>query len=402
MASLFVLLPEEPVTDGTEFHFVLSTDGRSLARTGYAAAPLLPAATGAGSEVVAVVPASRMSWHRVDWPRSLPAGSSRLRAALEGLLEEQLLDEPEAVHFALEPGARAGTGAWVAACDRGWLRAALNALEIAGRHPARVVPEVAPEAPAGWLATGEPDAAWLIARGPAGVQRVPLGPGVTDLLPATGADDALLLAEPAVSALAEACLQRPAVLQTPAQRWLQAAQSRWDLAQFDLARSARTRWLRRSTAAFSTLWRTPEWRPARWALGVLLVAQLAGLNAWAWMERQSLDAKRLAVRDTLTATFPQVRVVVDAPAQMEREVSALRQATGAPAPADLESLLGALARLPEAGSVTDIDYANGQLRLRGTGGTSGAWQAAAPALRNQGLVAQLQGEWLQVKPEGLP
>ena len=402
MASLFVLLPEEPVADSAEFSFALSTDGRSLARTGCVAAPLLPAARGAGSEVVAVVPASRLSWHRVDWPRSLPAGSPRLRAALEGLLEEQLLDEPEAVHFALEPGARAGATAWVAACDRAWLRGAVQALEAAGHHPARLVPEVAPEAPAAWLASGEPEEAWLIARGPAGVQRVPLGPGVTDLLPAALADDALLLAEPAVSAWAEACLQRPAVLQTPAQRWLQAAQSRWDLAQFDLARSPRTRWLRRGTAAFSTLWRAPEWRPARWALGVLLVAQLAGLNAWAWMERQSLDAKRLAVRDTLTATFPQVRVVVDAPAQMEREVTALRQATGAPSPADLESLLGALARLPEARAVTDIEYANGQLRLRGLGWSNGQLQAAAPALRNQGLVAQLQGEWLLLKPEVRP
>jgi general secretion pathway protein N len=49
------------------------------------------------------------------------------------------------------------------------------------------------------------------------------------------------------------------------------------------------------------------------------------------------------VRDTLRATFPQVRVIVDAPVQMEREVAALRQQTGTPSTRDLDALLAALA-----------------------------------------------------------
>ena len=77
-----------------------------------------------------------------------------------------------------------------------------------------------------------------------------------------------------------------------------------------------------------TLRYAPEWRAARWGVAMLLLTQLIGLNAWAWKERSALQAKRDAVRTTLTTTFQSVRVVVDAPVQMEREVAALRQATG--------------------------------------------------------------------------
>ena len=54
-------------------------------------------------ELVAVIPALALSWHAVELPKA-PAG--RMRAALEGLLEEQLLDEPQVVHAAVELVAR--------------------------------------------------------------------------------------------------------------------------------------------------------------------------------------------------------------------------------------------------------------------------------------------------------
>ena len=47
---------------------------------------------------------------------------TRLRSILEGLLEDRLLDDPAQLHFALQPGARAGSPVWVAVCDRSWLR----------------------------------------------------------------------------------------------------------------------------------------------------------------------------------------------------------------------------------------------------------------------------------------
>lgn len=406
MSSLLVLLPAGPVSGALEYPYLLSPDGRSASASGRVAAALLPAATGAGSEVVAVVPAAALSWHRVTWPRGLAAGSARLRAALEGLLEEQLLDEPEALHFALEPGARAGSPAWVAVCDRAWLREALQPLESADRAPHRLVPEVAPESPALLLALAGPapgdqeGQAWLIHRSAGGVRRVPLVPGATELL--TDLDeDTLLLAEPALSGQAEALLQRQPVLQPAGQRWLRAAQSRWDLAQFDLLRSGRTRFFKRLAATLSIL-RSPAWRPARWAALTLLLAQLVGLNAWAWRERSQLQARQEAIKSVLTRNFPQVKVVIDATLQMEREVASLRRATGAPSPADLESMLGALAQVAPERQASSLRFDRQGLQVGGLGLSDTQIQAAAPALRAQGLGVSRQGDALLLRQEARP
>jgi general secretion pathway protein L len=66
-----------------------------------------------------------------------------------------------------------------------------------------------------------------------------------------------------------------------------------------------------------------------------------GLNAYAWQQRQALAAKRQAMNSLLLSAHPGVRVVLDAPVQMERETERLRAAAGRPGEADLESMLAA-------------------------------------------------------------
>ena len=56
-----------------------------------------------GDDVVLVLPPLAVSWHAVALPR-MPA--NRVRAALDGLLEDRLLDEVDQLHLALEPGGR--------------------------------------------------------------------------------------------------------------------------------------------------------------------------------------------------------------------------------------------------------------------------------------------------------
>lgn len=107
-----------------EFGYVLSNDGVSVVRHGHCTAPMLPRA----ETVVAVMPAQDLSWHRVTLPKA-PAG--RLRAALAGLLEEALLDDPDDLHLAVAPLAKAGQPTWVAACDHTWLTGLMMSLEKA-------------------------------------------------------------------------------------------------------------------------------------------------------------------------------------------------------------------------------------------------------------------------------
>ena len=131
---------------------------------------------------------------------------------------------------------------------------------------------------------------------------------------------------------------------------------------------------------------------------------LVGLNAWAWQEREALAAKQAGVRNALTQTFPQVKVVVDAPVQMERELALLRQAAGTVSARDLEPLLAAAgAALPGSQQPNGIEYTPGALRLRGVTLAPDEETALSARLQATGYRARLDdGSLLLQVAEGTP
>ena len=411
MSTLIICLPTSAAGASSAYDYALSPDGRTLA--GHAAVPaaLLPSPE-RGGEVLVVLPASQLSWHAVDLPKGISAGSPRLRSILENLLEDRLLDEPGQLHLALAPGAASGAPVWVAACDRHWLRGHLQALEAAGRPVTRIVPEFAPDIGAMQLhIVGDADLPFMVLTGQAvsGVVFLPLGGAglalVQQLTPGLdGAGEELLtLAEPAVAALAESVLQRKVSLLTRQQRWLDASRSPWDLAQFDFANTSRTRTVKRLSNAGREVWQAPAWRPARWGAGVLVLANLVGLNAWAWKEQSALQARRKAIETTLTQTFPQVRLVVDAPLQMEREVAALRQATGAASGRDLEAILAAVGSATSPDKTAGaIEFSAGEARIKGLQLSTQEAGELSARLRGQGYVARLEGETAVIRQDTAP
>ena len=420
MSTLILFLPLAPSGPTADYSYTLTADGHTALRHASAPAALLPEPARPGGEVVAVVPAQALSWQRVQLPQGVPLGTGqqtpRLRSVLEGLLEDLLLDDPAQLHFALQPAARAGEPVWVAVCDRAWLREALQVLEAAGRRVSRVVPEFAPGTTASGqpelFALGTPEEAHLVLCGHGVEQAVavlPLSSMALGLIgpAATSADtdDAAppVRAEPAVAALAERTLGRPVVLHTASQRALDAARGDWDLAQFDLASTGRTRALRQAGSAASAFLYAPQWRAARWGAGLLAAAHLVGLNAWAWQERAALAAKQAGVRNALTQTFPKVQVVVDAPVQMERELAALRQAAGSVSPRDLEPLLAAAGAALPAGQLPNaLEYSTGELRLRGVTLTGEEQTAVVTRLQAAGYSARLDDGSLLLRAEVAP
>lgn len=399
MSSLIVSLPLEPATSATEWAYALTPDGRTLADHGRTAAALLPMPRGPGAEIVALVPVQALAWHRVELPKGIALGTPRLRSALEGLLEEELLDDTDAVHLSLQPGARAGERAWVATCDRAWLRNAVQLLETAGRPVARIVPEFAPEGTASLIVMGDAEQPQVVASSEDAVLALPLSHATLPLLPVLP-EDAPRLAEPAVAAIAEQLLQQKLTLQQAPQRWVQSARTRWDLAQFEFASSSRARAMKKFATGWGDILNSPSWRPARWAAVLLVAVNLVGLNAWAWRERASLDDKREAVRRTLTETFPQVKVIVDAPVQMEREVAALRQQTGVASARDLDALLAALAAaLPAGRTPAALEYGGGELRARGLALSRDEVRGVATHLKTLGYAATGEGDVLVVAAE---
>lgn len=400
MSILTITLPASPPGANATCLAVLGDTAGEVVRHVESPVALLPQA--AGGETVVVLMPEQLSWHRVDLPKGALANTGRLRTVLEGLLEDRLLDEPQHLHFALQPRAQASAPLWVAACDRSWLRAWLQALEQSGHAVSRIVPLLTPSADATLLAAGTPEQAKLYHAAPEGVAVLPLdGPSIT-LLQATG-QAANTFSEPGVAAMAEHLLKGPVTLRTAPQLALAAAGSDWDLAQFEFLRTRQARTRQRLAAAAVSLWRAPHWRAARWSALALVLVNLVGLQAWAWKEQSTLSAKRSAIQTVLTSTFPEVRVVVDAPAQMARALADLQRQSGAASNRDLETMLELFqAVAPELGPPQSIEFAAGELRLKLPTVSDAVAAGVSTRLQAQGYGAQLRGESLVITAERRP
>lgn len=363
-----------------ELSYVLSSDGHRVEDSGRAAPALLPGRNRGTTSVVAVLSDGALGWQRITCPKAAPA---RMRAALVGVLEENLLDDADTVHLALQPDPRPGEAAWVATTDRAWLAAQLQALEQAGLVVDRVVPGAVPadgvDSPSSLHAQtpaeaqlGSPSSAsdkhqlhltWSHAEG---VTHWPAeGTLARRLLPLPLPAGTRLSATPAAAAAAQAWLGQSVQIENSTERLLAAAASTWNLRQFELAprhRGAAT--LREAQRQFLS----PTWRPVRWGLVGLLLVQLVGLNAWAWMQKSQLQSRREAMTALLRNTHPQVRAILDAPVQMQRETETLRASAGRAGDSDLEVLLQTAASAwPENLAVQTLRFEAGQLTLSANG-----------------------------------
>ena len=350
-----------------EWDWVLSADGQAVSARGRGRAATLPACD---RLVLAVEPAA-LGWHRVELPRVAPA---RLRAALDGLLEEALLEEPAQLHLALEPGAAPGQAAWVAVLRRDLLAGALAALEAAGRDADRVVPLWPPGAARrGHFSAGDDSGgpACLEWSAPEGALALPLRGAAARALAGVAAEPGVQWsASPAAAAAAERWLGAPVPLLDEGERALRAADSAWELRQFDLA--PRRRGARRAAAVWRA-WLGPTWRPVRLGLASLVALQVLGLNAWAWQQQRAIAERQQAQQALLRSAHPQVRVVIDAPLQMQRETALLRARAGQIGEADLEAALAAAAAAWPEGQppVQGLRFETGRLVL-----TAAAWSEA--------------------------
>jgi general secretion pathway protein L len=414
MSTLILSLPLGPGTATPEYDYVLTPDGQQVAAQGRAPAALLPAQGARGAEVVAVVPARALSWHRITLPvrllRSLLSGRSepaRVRGVLAGVLEERLLDEAEQLHFALfaaeaAPGDAVGEGApaWVGVCARAWLQEALQTLEAGGHSVGRIVPECTPTPPgsAQVLLNADCEPAQMLLCTAQGVSLLPLLPHTLGLALAQSALE--VFAEPAVMALAESSFGNQVGLQTRAQRLLQAAQSPWNLAQLELSASASGRLQKRLANGWQQLVQAPPWRPLRWGLLALVLVQLGALNALAWQQRSTLEQQRAAIQDVLQQTFADVPLVIDAPLQMQRAVDDLARSRGVAGNTDLGRLLGLVGALaPASVSITALELNDQQLQLTATGLDASSAQALTAGLQARGLRAQVQDGLITITPK---
>lgn len=423
MSKLIVSLPYpsatnsggSAVTSHTLYTFVLSKDGKNDANNKSKAGTLSLSELPQADATVLVVPARAISWHQVDLPK-LP--KAKLRAALDGLLEERLLDDTDDMAFALSPDAQAGkaaSGAWIAACDKAWLINAVQTFDAAGCRITQVVPEFWPQSYPMICVTGIPEEAWITRADSQGVMTVPLHAGDTsgvleallaNLPPAT-----IIGAEPAVVELAEASLSPYAELKVELRQQatglLFSATSLWELAQFEQSLSGDSQGMKNIIRQWQAFWQSPARRPARWGLAALLCANIIGLNAWAWQQQVSLSNKRAQLGTILTQTFPNVKTVVDPALQMSREMALLRQSTGANSVQNFESILSAFstANTFPAGvfnKLTAIEYIASSVSFKNIKLVASDLSATQEKLKGMGYALTQNGDTASLKAQATP
>jgi general secretion pathway protein L len=395
------------------------------------------------NEVWAVVPASALSWHHISLPAGLQRSPAKLKAALASIMEEPLLDDPEQMHLALQPQWQDASSVWVAACNKSWLQSHLSQLQSLGHIVHRIVPEWAPQlettrtaktpenskagsAPLSVWFEGTPEDAWLSVSDSSSAWRLPLAAGLQFWIERLNAtlrveDELAALsfqADPAVADLAQQSLnQLKAQANALTAQWLErcrievvsaqqryanAAASQWDLAQFEFAAHGSARWLQRIKRIWHSFSKDKAWRPARWSLIVLILAQWLGVNVSAWQLNAQLKAQRELQKNIFTQTFPKVPLV-DASLQMSNELSRLQRNAGTLSPRDLESVLDAVGQaLPSDQGLTHLDYqaqGAGETRLQGLTLSGESQNLFVQSLLRKSYDAQLSGTQWRITPK---
>ncbi|TKC83513.1 type II secretion system protein GspL [Trinickia terrae] len=414
MSTLIVFLPpRDPVAPSQEWllpemAFLLLDKGGRTQRAGRAALALLPRA----SSTVLVMAARDVLMLRAAVP---PLKGPRLRQALPNVVEDQLIQDPQTCHIALDPQALADGERVLAVIDRGWFRFVVEAFGSAGHRNLRAVPVtrcLPTPAPAGGAAGAE-----TAAEPAAAAEAHATAPIVAAVLGMVVQSTAALFAEateasgvpvPSIEAhepRVEFALARGAHgegLAVPASavgatlaalaggapvtlyELTDVPGSEPRLASIAPAPQAGTGLPKALPLPFETLarralecrldlcqfefearpWRLDRATLRRLRLPVMLaVASVAvavvGMNVqWLMLARQR-DALNTQMTELLLNAFPKTTVVLDAPEQMTRQLDQLRIAAGELSPNDFLSLAAGLAHslgpVPVNG-VAALDY----------------------------------------------
>jgi general secretion pathway protein L len=386
-------------------------EGVTISSYGQATLSLLPRA----DETVLIVPAHVLAWHRVRIP-PLPKGTGapKLRSLLEGAMEDVLLDEPSGLHLVPWRESMQDGLLWVCAVDKANLLASLRELEKAGHKVTAIAPQMLPQQRENFRrahayhAPGQDEhSVWLAFSDMRGVVSLPLTAMPTMRATLGLREDTYITAEPTLTSMTEHALgavvrdgsnssfaTASITVQKAADHVLMSAQlareAGVNLAHGELAPAMGGKGVQGIVRGLQSFALAPTWRPARVGLVLVLLANLIGLNAWAWREKSQLAEKKALMSALLTQTFPNVKVVVDPALQMQRELNTLRQSSGALQGRDAESLLGRFqAAAPNADAPAAIEFTANELSLRGV-------DAMREALRGAQLDSRMVGDRLVI------
>lgn len=319
-----------------------------------------------------------------------PLSAGRLAAALAGLVEERLAGEVERNHIVASPRDAEG-GAVAAIVERASLRRALEMFRRAGLPVMAATPQplALPIEPGIWRVRVR-EAHGSVRTGPYNGTGFAAGSELPVEL------QLLLRQSPAPPAVVELDSDRDLgawgeytqVALRPAAPAVAAPPIVLDLLQYEFAPG---------------LLRWQAWRGALALGGALVLTALVGLNLHAW----ALHAQERAIRSRMAAivqeTFPQVPVVLDPMAQMQRLVGDLRTGAGTGG-RQILALTTALGQAATPDSVQSLECRDLSCTVRFRAGyTQSATERAALAQRaaRSGLILEFSDETARIARKGL-
>jgi general secretion pathway protein L len=416
LSTLIVLLPpRDPAVPSQEWQLpdlpflLLDKSGRTQ-RAGRSALALLPRA----SSTVLMLAARDLLMMPATLP---PLKGPRLRQALPNVVEDQLIQDPQTCHIALDPQPLGGGRHLLAIIDRGWFRFICEGFAAAGHRSVRAVPvtrclpaasfsaspveaELETEAVSAPVRTPGAKAAAALAvepptpvvaavlgsvvsTAPALLLEVPMQPSTArvELAIARGIQgeglavpvsavnatlDALAGAAPVtLYRLTEVPGSEPGMGSGPRGGLAAQVSGAQPLPFEQLARRALECRFDLCQFEFATQpWRLDRATMRRLRLPMLLAAgaiviAIIGANVQWLMLAHQRDAINTQMTELLLNTFPKTTVVLDAPDQMTRQMQQMRVAAGELSPDDFLSLSAGLARslgpVPVNG-IAAIDY----------------------------------------------
>ncbi len=286
---------------------------------------------------------------------TLPTSSrARIAQALPYALEDQLLGEPESLHFAYR--AQGGGNLAVGVTERSRLRSWIDALRSAGIEPAVLSPAILalPWDGRDWSMTPE-DGELIVRTGPwsgfscdlAGTSEVPevLAIALREARAGASPPDALVFCNPPAGTdpdLWSAALQLP-VRTEKRECWAQTlGASGFSLLQEEFSPTEPVREL------FGAL------RPAGILLLLWIIAGFGVDLGTLWHLKRVEAVQRHEMFELFRRSFPDAHNIVDPPLQMARELASLQSGSGRPVPGDFLPLLAQAAPAIQAESATHL------------------------------------------------
>jgi general secretion pathway protein L len=139
-------------------------------------------------------------------------------------------------------------------------------------------------------------------------------------------------------------------------------------------------------------------KPLVWGLLACGLLSLVGLQVKAAQVRGQIAERRIMQTELVKKALPNVPVIVDAPLQLQRELRAVRSASGQPNAADAEAILAAINSALGGDAVwQSVRFANGELSLQTNQPVSSEQLAALAA---QGYSNRRDGAILIIQSKG--